>query len=245
MKELAHCLMGSQNYFLDGPDSDKDYKVFVYPTFNDLYKNHRLDKGDLPSEYPRDDHYSPMDVRTFASNLLKGNVNCLEYVFSTEWVVKDKDFEFLASAARKLFESGYLLVCWETFFASLEGMVKNSLDRYGVTHKSMSRAYYFYVFASSLVVDNFKMTNHSWRGNKWNNDVRAMRFNENAWLPSREELEKTLGFLKGTAAESVKRMRKYRPELVEELKQQGKEFEGYVKWLVANKVCNELKMGDY
>ena len=35
---LIKALVGSHNYNLNTETSDKDYKVFVLPTFNELYK---------------------------------------------------------------------------------------------------------------------------------------------------------------------------------------------------------------
>ena len=36
-KELFRVLTGSHNYNMNTPESDKDYKIFVLPTFDDLY----------------------------------------------------------------------------------------------------------------------------------------------------------------------------------------------------------------
>ena len=40
-KELLTCLVGSYNYNLNDKNSDKDYKVFVSPTFDDLYSGNQ------------------------------------------------------------------------------------------------------------------------------------------------------------------------------------------------------------
>ena len=34
---VLKALVGSHNYNLNTPESDKDYKLFVLPTFDDLY----------------------------------------------------------------------------------------------------------------------------------------------------------------------------------------------------------------
>lgn len=187
MLDVGHVLYGSQNYGLDSPDSDKDYKVFLCPDFDDLYANKCVEKNDLPADRYDREHFSPMDVRTFAKNLVSGNVNCAEYLFSMEQNGRSDLFDFLEEA-RQLYNDGYVMVCWDKFFASVEGLVKNSLDRNGESRKTMSRAYYFQMFVMTLMADNFKMDNYTWRGNSWNEDLRRMRFDEKCWMPLENNL---------------------------------------------------------
>lgn len=202
-------MYGSNNYSLDGPNSDKDYKVFLCPDFDDLYNSKHVEKNDLPvATYG--EQFSPMDVRQFARNLAKGNVNCCEYLFSTE-VSYEPAFSNFVSVAREAYKTGYVVTCWDTFFASVEGMVKNSLDRYGVTRKSMSRAYYLYMFVLMLVEDDFKMMEDSWRGNYWNEVVRAMRFDEKIHLPTQEKLYQGFTKLKQMASNRVEVFKENRP----------------------------------
>lgn len=238
MKELAKVLMGSQNYSLDGFDSDKDYKVLLCPTFEDLYNVHRVEKNDLPAKYPKDEHYSVMDCRQFAKSLVRGNVNCCEYLFSTEVKMSSTFVDFYA-AARKLYEDGYAVVCWEQLFASLEGLVKNSFDRYGATRKTMSRAYYFYLFAVNLAVNNFCMSSETWRGNKWNDLVYKMRFDENSWMPSQEQFKEMLDWFKEESKKSMQSMYKNYPEHVEKLKERGNNLNQLMKDLVKHEVLME------
>ena len=77
MFEVGRILFGSQNYHLDGPDSDKDYKVLLCPDSEDFYFYKKVEKNNLSKELPSE-NYSPMDVRTFDKNLRAGNPNCLE-----------------------------------------------------------------------------------------------------------------------------------------------------------------------
>lgn len=190
MKEVGRALYGSQNYLLSNEDSDKDYKVFLCPSFEDLYRAHKADKSDLPQDLDPE-HYSVLDVRKFAELVKVGNVNCLEYLFSLD-LSGNSDFLEWCAKARKFYENGYLGFTWPTFYASLTGMVKNSFDRYGVTRKSMSRAYFLYLFAATVVQDNFKVSASTWRANNWNETVRAMRFDKTSFLPDRENVFKSL-----------------------------------------------------
>jgi len=41
---MLQILVGSHNYNLNNENSDKDYKIFVCPTFEDLYYNKKLSK---------------------------------------------------------------------------------------------------------------------------------------------------------------------------------------------------------
>ena len=242
MHEVGRCLYGSNNYNLDGPNSDKDYKVFLCPDFNDLYNSKRVEKSDL-SAATYGEQFSPMDVRQFARNLAKGNVNCCEYLFSVE-ANHEPAFSSFVSVARKAYECGYVITCWDAFFASVEGMVKNSLDRCGVTRKSMSRAYYLYMFVLMLVEDGFKMTEHSWRNNYWNKDVHKMRFDENYYLPTQEGLYQGFAKLKQMASNRVEAFKENRPLEYKELSAYYYVFEEEMKKFVKHELQYEQLMGD-
>ena len=45
MVELAKVLYGSQNYGLDGEDSDRDYKLVLCPGFDELYEGKMCKKN--------------------------------------------------------------------------------------------------------------------------------------------------------------------------------------------------------
>lgn len=243
MHEVGRVLYGSNNYQLDGPDSDKDYKVFLCPDFNDLYNSKKVEKNDLPAA-TYGEQFSPMDVRQFSRNLAKGNVNCCEYLFSTE-NKHTPDFLSFLSVAREAYEQGYVVTCWDTFFASVEGMVKNSLDRYGVTRKSMSRAYYLYMFVLMLVEDGFRMTKYSWRDNHWNQDVRMMRFDEKSFLPTQEEFYQGFAKLKQWAANRVEDFKKNRPFEYKRLASYYDVFEEEMKKFVKRELQYEQLKGDF
>ena len=202
MKEVGRALYGSQNYLLADKESDKDYKVFLCPSFEDLYRAHKADKNDLPKNLDSE-HYSVLDARKFAELVKVGNVNCLEYLFSLDLSGNDKFLNWCANA-RTLYHEGYLAVVWPTVFSSLTGMAKNSLDRYGVTRKSMSRAYFLYMFATTVVQDHFCVWNSTWRNNRWNEVVHKMRFDDTTYLPTKEELFNSFKRLNVEATNRVK-----------------------------------------
>ena len=186
MKVVGKVLFGSQNYFLDGPDSDHDYKLLMMPEFNDFYTYHRVSKNDLPEEYDPE-HYNVMSVLKFDENLRKGNVNALEMLFSREQDLSE-DMRSYFDMARFVYSEGYLYTVWDTFLATVEGMMKNSLDRYGVNRKSASRALYLVNFCSFVAKDDFAVDKYTWGADEVFAAARELRYNEEKKLPTREEL---------------------------------------------------------
>lgn len=79
-KELFRALVGSHNYNLNTETSDKDYKIFVAPTFDDLYFNKQFSKCYIGETEDFDCH----DIRKISSLWWKANVNFLEILFSKE-----------------------------------------------------------------------------------------------------------------------------------------------------------------
>jgi uncharacterized protein len=74
-------VVGSHNYKLNTPKSDMDIKVFVLPTFEDLYK------GNMHSESVVGEHtdYDVHDVRKLSHLFYKANVNFLEVLYTTQF----------------------------------------------------------------------------------------------------------------------------------------------------------------
>jgi Predicted nucleotidyltransferase len=73
-------LFGSHNYNLNDETSDKDYKYFVLPTFDDLYsgKMYSTSKIGLTEDY--DVH----DIRKLVHLFWKANINFIEILYSKE-----------------------------------------------------------------------------------------------------------------------------------------------------------------
>lgn len=76
-------LVGSHNYNLNTIESDKDYKVFIIPTFDDLYFNNTFSKSYIGKTEDFDVH----DIRKCSSLWYKANVNFLEVLFSEEFSI--------------------------------------------------------------------------------------------------------------------------------------------------------------
>jgi len=80
-KVAFQSLVGSHNYNLNDETSDKDYKVFVYPTFDDLY-NGKMYSHQSVGEF---EDYDVHDLRKLPDLLRKANVNFLETLFSMDY----------------------------------------------------------------------------------------------------------------------------------------------------------------
>lgn len=194
MKKVAAILYGSQNYYLDGPESDHDYKLLMMPTFDDFYTYHKVDKHDLPAGY-EPEHYSVMSVLKYDENLRKGNINALEMLFSRE-VFSNGCLDLYFQSARRAYEQGYLFSVWDSFIATVEGMIKNSLDRYGVNRKSASRALYLINLCYFVAEHDFAMDNTTWGEKQIFSDARELRFNEDKELPTKEAIFATFEDMK-------------------------------------------------
>lgn len=81
--EIFRALVGSHNYNLNDETSDKDYKVFVAPTFDDLYHNKQFSKSYIGETEDLDVH----DIRKISSLWWKANVNFLEVLYSDEIII--------------------------------------------------------------------------------------------------------------------------------------------------------------
>ena len=79
-KILLKSLVGSCNYNLNIENSDKDYKVFVAPTFEDLYDSHIYCKSYSSDEVDFEVH----DIRRLEVLLYQSNINFLEVFFSDD-----------------------------------------------------------------------------------------------------------------------------------------------------------------
>lgn len=84
-KEIFRALVGSYNYNLNTSTSDKDYKIFTVPTFDDLYFNKMYSKSIIGDTEDYDIH----DIRKLSNLLWKSNVNFMEILFSEEIIIND------------------------------------------------------------------------------------------------------------------------------------------------------------
>lgn len=97
--ELFRALVGSHNYNLNTEQSDYDYKVFVAPTFDDLYGGNLYSKSIIGETMDLDVH----DIRKTSSLWWKANVNFLEVLFSREIVFNEEISQDTKDLINKIF----------------------------------------------------------------------------------------------------------------------------------------------
>ena len=77
---VVKSLVGSHNYNLNTPSSDRDYKLFVEPSFDDLYAGKHFATGAQSNTVD----YTVHDVRGLSNLLWKANINFIEVLFSVD-----------------------------------------------------------------------------------------------------------------------------------------------------------------
>ena len=110
-KVVFKALVGSHNYNLNTgkvisnvtgdefPPSDKDYKVFVLPTFEDLYKGNMYAHQTIGETEDNDIH----DVRKLSDLFFKSNINFIEVLYSYEISFPDELTQRQKELLSKLF----------------------------------------------------------------------------------------------------------------------------------------------
>lgn len=78
-EEAFRALVGSHNYNLATESSDEDFKVFIVPTFDDIYYNKMVGRMDVGLDVDVDYH----DIRKIPDLWFKSNINFVEVLFST------------------------------------------------------------------------------------------------------------------------------------------------------------------
>jgi predicted nucleotidyltransferase len=111
-EQAVKALTGSHNYNLNTAGSDKDYKYFVFPTFNDLYAGKMFSNSVVSPELDATCH----DVRQLVDLVWKANVNFIEVLFSTS-VHYDNAFAFMFGN-----REAYATMNLHTFFKATYGM---------------------------------------------------------------------------------------------------------------------------
>lgn len=85
-KELFRVIVGSHNYNMNTPESDKDWKLFVLPTFDDLYSGKEFSTSHIGETEDIEAH----DIRKVSHLWWKANINFVEVLFTSEGAVNRK-----------------------------------------------------------------------------------------------------------------------------------------------------------
>lgn len=77
---VVKALTGSHNYNLNTPSSDRDFKFFVAPTFDDLFNGNMFSNGKQSDDLD----FTVHDIRQLSHLVWKANINFVEVLFSTD-----------------------------------------------------------------------------------------------------------------------------------------------------------------
>ena len=179
---LGKFLVGSNNYNLDLPDSDKDYKEVVMPNFTDLYFNKTLNAQ-------IDEHKSLVDYRFFCQRLVKANPNYVEMLFSKEKEFLDDGFTQIFDLARETLPS-FLRLSWGNFVLATLSMAHNSLKRTDQESKMVARAVFLCHLLERAYEKNGELTDSYWT----DHNFRTIRTDKVAFKEAKEQLTSLLSF---------------------------------------------------
>ena len=179
---LGKFLIGSNNYNLDLPDSDKDYKEIAMPNFTDLYFNKTLNAQ-------IDEHKSLVDYRFFCQRLVKANLNYVEILFSKEKEFLDEEFAQIFDLARETLPS-FLRLNWGNFVLATLSMAHNSLKRIDQESKMVARAVFLCHLLERAYEKNGELTDSDWI----DHNFRTIRIDDVAFKEAKEQLTSLLSF---------------------------------------------------
>lgn len=191
---LARMLYGSQNYNLNTPESDEDFKVIEFPDAEDVFYCKTLNRE-------LSDHESVWDVRNFFKYLMKANPNALELLFSVNQEYVDNDFKELLDYIRPRIGS-VIRLHWKEFCSATLGIAWESIRRNQINPKTTARLTYFWLLWGSLVSEddihgggtNGEMTVETWRNSDrtWSREIREMDPDD---PKTQEELESQVAWI--------------------------------------------------
>lgn len=85
---IFKALVGSRNYNTNLPTSDKDYKIYVLPTLEDLYDGVKYVKA--YKDEKNNEEGTIYDIRLLPDHFNKPSINFLEILFSKSFDINDK-----------------------------------------------------------------------------------------------------------------------------------------------------------
>lgn len=145
---ILKALVGSHNYGLNTPESDKDYKVFVLPTFEELYYGQRYQQTVIGEAEDLDIH----DVRKLSDLLFKANINYLEALASTEFCIPNGNLEMkqIYNMRDEIFKMNlpyFYNACQGMHYQKMKQLLKGTegtqhlVDKYGYDTKQAQHAF--------------------------------------------------------------------------------------------------------
>lgn len=159
-------IVGSHNYNLNTNTSDKDYKAFIIPTFDDLYNNKMFSKNIISEKTDLKVH----DIRKLPDLLFKANVNYLEVLFSEELTINQDIKEWKLLDELIALKNKIAKMNLPYLYKACKGMYYNRIKRlnngtqetihlvekYGYDTKQAYNAYRILDFAERFYQTDFK-----------------------------------------------------------------------------------------
>ncbi|MCR8994736.1 nucleotidyltransferase domain-containing protein [Brevibacillus laterosporus] len=159
-KTVLKALVGSHNYGLATPESDKDYKVFVLPTFDDLYHGKMYAKGIVGAE----DH-DVHDIRKAVNLWWKSNLNFLEVLYSKQLNSYSQEIRTILEMKKEIVRMNlpYLYnACKGMHFEKMKRLDKATegtehlVEKYGYNTKEALHAYRILDFPTRFAFTDFE-----------------------------------------------------------------------------------------
>jgi uncharacterized protein len=160
-KVAFKALVGSHNYNLNTPESDKDYKVFTLPTFEDLYFNRRISTSKVGETEDYDFH----DVRQIPELWWKTNINFVEVLYSTKTFNTIPELLIIFNMKDRLVRMNlpyFYTACKGMHFNKLSQIDKGTsgtqhlVDKYGYDTKQALHAYRVLDFITRFYFTDFE-----------------------------------------------------------------------------------------
>lgn len=173
---VLKALVGSHNYNLANEESDKDWKIFCLPTFEELYKGERYSNSVIGETEDFDIH----DVRKLTDLLFKANINFLEVLASNEIIIPvgNEEIEQILSMKKEIFKMNlpYLYdSCKGMHYNKMKLLEKGTkgtqhlVDKHGYDTKQALHAYRILHFIEKFESTDFEDFDGSLRyvGEEW------------------------------------------------------------------------------
>lgn len=163
-ERLIYAVVGSQNYNLATESSDTDVKIFVMPTFEDLYNG--TEYKDRYEDIETNTNGSIHCIRKISEVFWKANINFIELLYSIDLYYNsfNKHLAFIFSLKHEIVKMNlpYLYnSCYGNYHSGLKGISKGTentrhlIDTFGFDTKAAMKTYKALDFLIRFAETNF------------------------------------------------------------------------------------------
>lgn len=166
---LMKAIVGSHNYNLNTDTSDKDYKYFVLPTFDELYYG----KFFSHAKESEAEDYTVHDIRKLSHLFWKANVNFLEVLYGSPifWKEATDLMDFLIKNRQDLCTMNLpylydacigMAINYSHRFLKVTPSSETSIEKYGYAIKCMYQAVRILTFLIRMKESHFDFYESIW-----------------------------------------------------------------------------------